>query len=103
MPHLKHEDDCSQGITTKNLHFFHSSRGGQDKREETSLGGAVLTRFCHRGPWGLRGHTRAARARVVRGTGRPGNRHMPRPGVYWKSNSGGPRPWVHMMYAYVRT
>ena len=38
-------------------HFFHSNRSGQKKREEISLGGAVLTRFCHRNPHGLRGRT----------------------------------------------
>ena len=38
-------------------HFFHSNRSGQKKREEIGLGGAVLTRFCHRNPNGLRGRT----------------------------------------------
>ena len=38
-------------------HFFHSNRSGQKKREEIGLGGAVLRRFCHRNPHGLRGRT----------------------------------------------
>ena len=44
----------------------------------------------------------AARARVVSGTGRPGNRHMPGRNIDWKSNSQGPYARVHLMYARVR-